>query len=179
MTSFKRISTSNKQEIRKLTAQFETVLKSFEKISQAIESKQKAVLSLSDKGDSPMKTMSRSPDSSGPEHTQQQDGNIEFLEYNADDIEHRKKDIQILEQDVREVGEMFKDLNVLVNEQQVNIDVIENNVSNAKSHTAEGHEELVKAEEYQKKARQKMCCLLCLVIIILVIIIVPIVVTKK
>jgi t-SNARE complex subunit (syntaxin) len=50
---------------------------------------------------------------------------IQFLEYNEKDIAQRHNDILAIEQSASEVFEMFKDVQELVNEQQEGIDMIE------------------------------------------------------
>lgn len=71
-----------------------------------------------------------------------------------------------IERDVSQLNEMFHDLNYLVQEQQVGIDVIENNISNAKQETNAGQAELVEAQEYQKSNRTCYCWIAFILLLI-------------
>lgn len=80
------------------------------------------------------------------------------------DIEERHKGILRLEQQVTEVYQLFQDLATLVDMQQETLDVIENRVSMAKNYQGQALEELVKGEEYQKKARRRQICILMIIL---------------
>jgi len=165
---------TDKQALKK----FEAALTAFNKISQEIEKKQTAVVRMSQSHrDSQLNggDAKSTPKQTPINQQVQQDGDIqiEILQMDVDEIDARKNDIQQIERDVREVGEMFKDLAVLVNEQQDSIDVIENNINKAKENVQVAHTDLVQAEEYQKAARKKQCLILLALLIALVVIIVP------
>lgn len=61
--------------------------------------------------------------------------NIEFLEYNIDEQSKRLTQMKELEREVVEVAEMFKDLQVMVNEQQESLDIIDANITQTKEKT--------------------------------------------
>jgi len=86
------------------------------------------------------------------------------------DIEERHLDILKLEQQVLEVYELFRDLAQLVDIQQESLDVIENRVVNARAYTEKAETEIIKAEIYQKKARQRYCCLCTILMVVLVVV---------
>jgi len=92
---------------------------------------------------------------------QLRDQNIDsqFLAYNEAEISRRHEHVLAIERDALEIFEMYKDLKALVNEQQGSIDIIDNNIQDAKAKTEQAHQELLQAEEYQKKARTKKCCI--------------------
>lgn len=75
--------------------------------------------------------------------------------------------------------DMWKDLQTLVDEQQVHIDVIEQNIVETKDKVEKGHLELEQAENYQTKARKKACCSALIIVIILAIVVVVVLVLKK
>lgn len=97
----------------------------------------------------------------------------EDLDNVVQQIEERHQGIKKLEQQVIEVYELFRDLAQLVDLQQETLDVIENRVTLAKNYAEKAVEELNTAEEYQKKARKKMCCILFIGIGVLVAVLVP------
>lgn len=70
---------------------------------------------------------------------------IEFLEQQNKQLKH-------MEQNVNEIAELFKDIKQLVQEQQQPIDVIAENISTAKDKAEAGHQELVKADIYQRSS---------------------------
>jgi len=88
----------------------------------------------------------------------------------------REDEIRQLESNVIMVNEMFHDLATIVKEQDVLIDNIDSNVTNALADVEEGEKEIDKAANYQKKSRSKMCCILALVSIILLVVILVIVI---
>jgi len=160
------------QETKKLSSQFEATLKVFESVSQQIEQKQKTLVRRSiesneDKEEKTAVTSQLSHNSSILEN------DIQFLPYTINEIEQRRKELLELESDVREISEMFKDLSVLVNQQQQGIDVIQANTESARVHTEQGHAELMQAEVLQGRARRKQCFLLLLLVVVLCVIIVP------
>jgi len=95
------------------------------------------------------------------------------------DIEERHLDILKLERQVLEVYELFRDLATLVDLQQETLDVIENRIQKSTTYVKEAEKELVKAEEYQTKARQRKCCCLILALAILLAIIIPVVIVAQ
>jgi len=84
--------------------------------------------------------------------------------YNEAEIARRHEHVLAIERDAQEIFEMYKELKGLVNEQQASIDIIDNNVQDAKAKVEQGHEQLVTAEEYQKKTRTRQCCILAIAV---------------
>jgi len=170
MTSLQENKDADPEMVRKLTKEFAEEFRAFQAINEQLRHRENSLMrtfSAREGGSSfkPESDLKPGRDSSAPQYTQQeqlmiQDMNIEFLEWNADEIEHRHQRIQAIERDVLEVNEMFRDLAHLVNEQGEHIITIETNVSNTKQHTEAAHAELLKAEEYQMRARRKQCCIL-------------------
>jgi len=93
-------------------------------------------------------------------------------------IEERHMDIIKLEQQVLEVYELFRDLATLVDLQQESLDVIENRIIHARDYAEAGEVELVDAEDYQRKARNRRCCLFMIALGVLAAILVPVIWTK-
>lgn len=101
---------------------------------------------------------------------QEQLQNIEFLEYKQDEIATRHGQIKAIEKDIKEVAEMYKDLQTMVDEQQVHIDIIDANITETKVKVEKGAKELELAAEYQAKARKKACYSMIIIIVIILII---------
>jgi len=190
MTALKNHQSSDKQVFQKLTTQFQASLTKFNSINQEIEQKQSRVVQrMSVSAGAPINNKRStaetgrlldnkklSIDGGQRSESQQQadqllDQDFAFETYNEEELKARKEEIIQIERDVVEVAEMFKDLQVLVGEQQEHIDNIETNVISAENHTKAGYSELQQAETYQKKARQKQCCILFLILAVVGIIV--------
>ncbi|XP_017760360.1 PREDICTED: syntaxin isoform X4 [Eufriesea mexicana] len=89
------------------------------------------------------------------------------------DIEARHADIIKLENSIRELHDMFMDMAMLVESQGELVDRIEYNVDQTGDHVGQARGELIKAEEYQSKARKKlMFIVICLTIAFIILIII-------
>jgi len=165
----KQNSAGDRQVMSRLTKEFDQELNKFQELCRRTEAKEKEIMQAMG-ADATVEDVENMSDDQ-KRHRQQQvlDQNIDeqFLEYNEAEIERRHKHILAIEKDALEILEMYKDMKTLVEEQQVNIDVIDNNIQDALANTRQGHEEIVQAEKYQKKARSKQCCLLFIVLAVL------------
>jgi syntaxin 1B/2/3 len=92
------------------------------------------------------------------------------LEEACKHIEERHLEILKIETNVKELYELFKDLSILVNLQGESLNNIEEHIKKAKDYSEEGEVELIKGEQYQKKAKCTSKCL-CLSISIIMLII--------
>lgn len=108
-----------------------------------------------------------SPGGLSEQQMQEEEAGIEFVEYDVEQIENRHARILQIERDVVEVNHMFKDLQLLVDEQGVQLDVAAENIASTKSQTEDALVELRKAEELNKAARRRQCFLLLAVLIVL------------
>jgi len=168
---------------RRLLRQFETEYNRFSSLVDSIDLKQKQQLvAFSHTHPNPIGDALAREEESGPQAGSFQQGqlpsDIEFLQYEVDEVERRHAEIRAVERDVQEVGAIFKDLALLVDEQQVQIDVIDANITSTRDHAEEGLKDLISAEAHQRTARKRMCCVLSLVIVILVIIVVVVLFLK-
>lgn len=90
-------------------------------------------------------------------------------------LEEREKSMCQLEADIMDVNQIFKELALLVHEQNDVVDSIEANVETAAINVEHGVERLHKARNYQSRTRRRKFCLMgvgLLVVLILVMIIV-------
>ncbi|KAL6448276.1 hypothetical protein ACFW04_000326 [Cataglyphis niger] len=87
------------------------------------------------------------------------------------DIEARHADIIKLENSIRELHDMFMDMAMLVESQGEMVDCIEYCVNQTGDHVGQARGELIKAEEYQSKARKKMILIIICVLIAAVILV--------
>jgi len=173
-------------EVKQYGGTFQSLLQQFQRLTENIDSKEKAVVKKAEAasasqrdGPSPLQQSGSVGQIQGGDESIDVK-NIEFLEYDVNELDQRRAEIAAIEKDVRELASMFADVAMMVNQQQEGIDTMEQNIQNAKQKTQEGEKELQKAEEYQNSARKKQCILLMLVLIVLTIIIVPtVVVTSK
>ncbi|ORX61875.1 t-SNARE [Hesseltinella vesiculosa] len=88
------------------------------------------------------------------------------IEYNEVLISEREGEIQGIEQGITELNEIFRDLGMLVNEQDNGIQSIYSNVLNISQNTRQAAEELTVANRHQKNARKNMCCFLLIIAVV-------------
>jgi len=102
--------------------------------------------------------------------TQESDGDLLVANYSLREAEHREEQISEMVENLGELHEMYKDLNILVHDQQENIDSVEANVQETRNQVETGTENITEASEYQKSYRKKLCyALICVLIIIAIV----------
>lgn len=79
------------------------------------------------------------------------------IEFNDAIYQEREEGLLEIRQQITEVNEIFKDLAVIVQEQGEMIDDIDSNIVRTEVSTEQGSKELKKANEYQKRTRNKVC----------------------
>ena len=201
MVLLKRLNADggNTAVLQRLTTQFDREFKKFQALNNSMDQKQVRVIDAvkqnrkssghggADQYDEedPLNSGNqrgygeRSSNASQQQQQQQtQELDIQFIEYDIEELEKRQREIGQIEQDVLEVSEMYKDLQSMVHEQQENIDSIDASIVVAKEKTEAGHKELLAAEEYQKKSRKKKCCMLFIVLTVVAVVVVIIYVSK-
>lgn len=100
------------------------------------------------------------------------DGKRNLFDINVyNDIQERHSQILELEKSLVELAQLFKDMQLLVNDQGILIDTIEDNVVKADAYVEHGVKDLQDANYYQKKSRKKKCCIIICVTVVVVIII--------
>lgn len=156
---------------------FQTIQRlSAEKTRQYVTAARQAQHQVNDEG-MPVGDLSYSPSGTGQQQVQvplvqQQMALAEQNEVDFQEglIQEREEEIRGIEQGITELNEIFRDLGTMVTEQGVMVDNIEQNVSNAATHTKAADRELITAARYQKGARNRMCCLLLILAIILTVV---------
>lgn len=83
--------------------------------------------------------------------------------------EERANEIKKIHGGVEEINSIYKQLGYLVQQQGSQVDTVESNMSNFANHTQNAAQELVKADNYQKK-RKKWSCIILVVLVIIVLI---------
>ena len=86
-------------------------------------------------------------------------------------ITEREEGIREIQGQIAEVGEIFQDLAVLVNEQGDMVNDIESNIISSHGHTEQAGRELVKAASHQKSARNRMCIIAVILLVFLIVLI--------
>jgi len=66
---------------------------------------------------------------------------------------------------------LVQDLAVLVNDQGLQLDDIESNITRTADRTLEGNRELIQAERSQRSARNRTCWILMIVAVIMVVLV--------
>ena len=97
---------------------------------------------------------------------------MQVVDHNPQIIEERVVAIHSLERGVREVGELFGDMALLVQNQGENIDNIETNIQNTHVSIDQARDQLVRASQYQRRRRKCYIKCICLTIGVLTILII-------
>ncbi|KAI8144845.1 t-SNARE [Fennellomyces sp. T-0311] len=187
-TTDPRKSRQRKLEQQKLSKDFQKVLGDFQKIQRVSASKQREYVDKA-KATSAMLQSQAAAEEDGLQQTElppvddtQRRLQIQALdneiEYNEVLITEREGEIQGIEQGITELNEIFRDLGMLVNEQESGIQSIYGNVLNIAQNTRQAADELTTANRHQKSARKNMCCLLLIVTIVACVLALIIVVAK-
>lgn len=95
----------------------------------------------------------------------------EDVDFQTTLLHERESEIAHIQHGITEINAIFRDLGTLVTQQGDQLDAFENNVSNLASNTKQAGDELVAANEYQRKKRNcSLCVLVVLVVVVLVIV---------
>lgn len=178
MALFKETQDSNPELLQRFTAEFKKQMNKFQDISQAIESReQEVIMAISSSKDGGGDGAAGGRRSSDGQLDMEID--IQFLDYDAEEIKRRQDGIQAIERDLLEISEMFTDLNSLVNEQSDMLDMVENNISAARARTEHASEQLRQAEALQQKSRKRNCCILLIVMACLALVVLGVAVVQN
>lgn len=85
-------------------------------------------------------------------------------------IREREAEIQNIQQGISEINSIFKDLGTLVTQQGEQVDSFEDNITDIAGNTRNAVDELLAANEYQRKRRNWSMCVLIVLIVVLVLI---------
>ncbi|GIY21040.1 syntaxin-12 [Caerostris darwini] len=94
----------------------------------------------------------------------------EELEFEQGLLLEREQRIRQIESDMLDVNKVFLDLAAMVREQGDVIGTIEENITSAAYNVEGGTEQLIKARNYQKAYRKKLCCLVLILVVVAVVI---------
>ncbi|GJJ69508.1 hypothetical protein EMPS_01854 [Entomortierella parvispora] len=75
----------------------------------------------------------------------------------------RESEILKIEEGMGQVLEVMKELGTLVVEQRADVDFIHDNVLQSRGRIQQGQQEVLKASEYQRRSREKLCYLILIV----------------
>ena len=101
----------------------------------------------------------------------------EDVDFQTSLIQERELEIQGIQEGISEINAIFRDLGTLVTQQGDEIDTFENNISNLSTNTKQAGDELVAANEYQRKRRNCSFCVLVVLIIVLLVIVLAVTVS--
>ncbi|ORZ21339.1 t-SNARE [Absidia repens] len=168
-----------KLEQQKLSKDFQKVLGDFQKIQRLSASKQREYVNKAKATAAMLQSQAAVEEEDGDgllgdqatfaDDTQRR---IELqtldheIEYNEVLISEREGEIQGIEQGITELNEIFRDLGMLVNEQDSGIQSIYGNVINIAQNTRLAADELTTANRHQKNARKNICCFLLIISVV-------------
>ncbi|SAM00725.1 hypothetical protein [Absidia glauca] len=185
-----RKSRQRKLEQQKLSKDFQKVLADFQKIQRVSASKQREYVDKAKATTAMLQSQAAVEEETGSgeqmtttfvDDTQrriQLQALDNEIEYNEVLITEREGEIQGIEQGISELNEVFRDLGMLVNEQDSGIQSIYGNVINIAQNTRQAADELTTANRHQKSARKNMCCFLLIIAVVASVLALIIVVAK-
>ncbi|KAI9361580.1 t-SNARE [Pilaira anomala] len=169
-------SRQRRLEQQKLSKDFQNVLNSFQKIQKVSAAKQRefvdkakattVMLQSQAKNSEEEQENQRIPVMENSQRQAQMDVLDSEIEYNELLISEREGEIQNIEQGINELNEIFRDMGMLVNEQESGIQSIYGNILNIAQNTRQAADELVIANHHQRSARRNMCCFLLIISIV-------------
>ncbi|CAO3650003.1 unnamed protein product [Cunninghamella blakesleeana] len=186
-TTDSRKSRQRKLEQQKLSKDFQKVLGDFQKIQRLSASKQREYVDKAKATTAMLQSKVDEEEGGIDGQTTLVDGTqrrIQLqaldneIEYNEVLITEREGEIQEIERGIGELNEIFRDLGMLVNEQDSSIQSIYGNVINIAQNTRQAADELTTANRHQKSARKNMCCFLLIISIVACVLALIIVVAK-
>lgn len=101
----------------------------------------------------------------------------EDVDFQTTLIQEREQEIAGIQGGIAEINAIFRDLGTLVTQQGDQVDTFENNVSNIAANTKQAGDELVAANEYQRKRRNCSFCVLMVLVVVLSVIVLAVVVS--
>lgn len=168
------------QQTGRLVSSFEATLKDLQTTLKVAKSKEAASLPKEAKHTAVPAALDLESGVNADEHQalmqqqQQQQERLVLesrLQYNDALIDERDEGIQDIQRNIQDIQEMFQDMAVLVHDQGLQIDDIDANVSTYELRTEQAGQEIVKADTYQRAARNRKCILLTIVIIVVVVLV--------
>lgn len=168
------------RQTTKILNDFEVTLKDFQTTLKVAKGKEAASLPKQRKAVSPFEQRgdveSGGGDSEKQALLQEQKRKDDFvlvneMTYNESLIDERDHGIAEIQQQIGEVNEIFQDLAVLVNDQGMQLDDIESNITRTAERTLEGNRELIQAERSQRSARNRTCWILMVVAVVMVVLV--------
>lgn len=170
-------------EYSKLLGAFETSSENFSQVDQSIESKL-AGAGPPKKSSMPESELSSPNDDNwgAGEIQKQEQQQSQFREFD-ENIDHdnklrkvkkNKEDVDGVVQELTDLNQLQRDFNEITHSQQEEIDVMEENVTEAKENIEIGAVDVEQASTYQNSARKKQCCLatffiICLAVLLIII----------
>ncbi|KAI9258370.1 t-SNARE [Helicostylum pulchrum] len=166
-------SRQRRLEQQKLSKDFQTVLNSFQKVQRESAAKQREYVNKAKATTVMLQSQVVEEEQENQRVSaidSQRQVQLEVLdseiEYNELLISEREGEIQNIEQGISELNEIFRDMGMLVNEQESGIQSIYGNVLNITQNTRYAADELVIANRHQRSARRNMCCFLLIITIV-------------
>ncbi|KAI8356587.1 t-SNARE [Choanephora cucurbitarum] len=189
LASIKGLSKNRQRYLRqqKLSKDFQTVVSQFQRLQHAsadklrtyIDHSKATAVMLQDQLEATEEGMEQEQQlAMSADHQRQIEAMDNEIEYNELLISERENEILNIEHGITELNEIFRDMSMLVNEQEDGIQSIYGNILSIAQNTRQAADELVTASHYQRNARRSMCCFFLIISIVGSILAVIIVIAK-
>ncbi|CEG73837.1 hypothetical protein RMATCC62417_09139 [Rhizopus microsporus] len=159
-----------KLEQQKLSKDFQKVATAFQKAQRISANKQRECINQSK--DITVKQLDTLYSNEEQQQQQQQQQQIQSnaldneIEYNELLISEREAEIQNIEDGIVELNEIFRNMDLIVNEQESGIQSIYGNILSVAQNTKQAADELIVADRYHRNARRSMCWFMLIITIV-------------
>ncbi|CEG83669.1 hypothetical protein RMATCC62417_17551 [Rhizopus microsporus] len=160
-----------KLEQQKLSKDFQKVASAFQKAQRISANKQRECINQSkDITVRQLDTLYSNEEQHHHQQQQQQPMQSNALdneiEYNELLISEREAEIQNIEDGIVELNEIFRNMDLIVNEQESGIQSIYGNILSVAQNTKQAADELMVADRYHRNARRSMCWFMLIITIV-------------
>ncbi|ORE21013.1 t-SNARE [Rhizopus microsporus] len=159
----------NKQIQQKLSKDFQKVATAFQKAQRISANKQRECINQSkDITVRQLDTLHSNEEQQQQQQQQQMQSNAldNEIEYNELLISEREAEIQNIEDGIVELNEIFRNMDLIVNEQESGIQSIYGNILSVAQNTKQAADELMVADRYYRNARRSMCWFMLIITIV-------------
>jgi hypothetical protein len=170
----KQMNPEQQADAMKLSKKFSTIVETMGQMFEQIERRQGDIVNVMDsksgnsrRNDDELLADDEQNIDARRQQAQTHQVDLQFLEYNATQIDQRRQNILQIAHDAQEIMEMSKDIQQMVTKQQESLTLMEENTSSARAKIDEGYEDLKISEDSANSARRKKVYL-CLFFLVLI-----------
>ncbi|KAG0227555.1 hypothetical protein BGW41_003737 [Actinomortierella wolfii] len=89
-------------------------------------------------------------------------------------LQEREEEILKIEHGMTQVLQVMQELGAMVHEQRAGVDMLQDSISQTRSHIDCAHQEIVQASDYERKSRERLCYLLMIISLVVFVVLLAI-----